>query len=449
MREIINTRILETSKGARLWLEGVKLRSLGFERDALYNTEITEDTITLTLSDNGKKKVSGRTKNGESLPIIDLCGKWLKDVFDFNELVTARIENGKITVKRHKEGMAKREREHRLVNSPVLKEGVLCYGIGVSAHALSMGMRDSGVKSEVSLVMEREAKYLQVAEKNNITMQENPIVIQGNIEDCDVDDLETLDFLSLSLPCTGHSPAGKTKNKIKKAEEHGRDSTAIFGAVKTIYKTNPSVIISENVVQAQDSATYILFKSELRRLGYKIFEVILDETYSDSLERRRRYWFVALSENIAEGFSFDNLMDFVPERKYNKIGELLEKGQHNFFSDEMFKKREKTNKANGRGFKCNFVNDETEMIGVIPRNYTKRQVSNPHYQAVEGEVRLFTPTEHARIKGIPEELVEGIADTTAHEGLGQSILYAHAFILAKAIGEHIKNLRKNSNKKVA
>lgn len=445
--EIINTRILETNKGARLWLEGVKLKSLGFDKGKLYSTKVTENSITLTLSNDGKKKVSGRTRNGESNPIIDLCGKWLSQVFDFDELVTARIENGKITIKRHKEGMAKKERELRAINEPILKEAALCYGIGVSAHAISNGLNSSNVQSEVSLIMERESKYLQVAKKNNVTMAKDPLVIHGDIEDVDESDLESCDIISLSLPCTGHSPAGKTSNKIKKAEDHKRDSTAIFGAIKVIYKTNPSVIISENVVQAQNSATYVLFKSELRRLGYKIFELILDESNSTALERRRRYWFVAMSENIAKGFSLEDINQHLPKRQFNNIGDILEDCDHNWFSDEYFKKREEVNKKKGRGFKCNFVNDQTEMIGVIPRNYTKRQISNPHFQAQNGALRLFTPKEHSRIKGIPEELIEGISATTAHEGLGQSILYSHAYIIAKAIGEHIAKIREKMTKK--
>jgi DNA (cytosine-5)-methyltransferase 1 len=449
MREIINTRVSLTAKGGRAWFEGVKLDSGGFKRDSKYSMKVTNDEISLILDRKGKRKVSGKRRNGESVAIIDLCGKWLLDIFEVDELITARVFDGKITIRRHAEGMAKRERDYRLLNNETLHEGALCYGIGVSAHAINKAMEDSNINSKVSLIMEREAKYLQAAKKNNVTLSEDSLVIQGNLEDCDTRDLSSLDILSLSLPCTGHSPAGKTSNKIKKAEDHSKDSTAIFGAIKVIYKTNPSIIISENVIQARTSATYVLFKSELRRLGYRVFEINLDETHSNSLEKRKRYWFVAISEKMANGFNFDNIKDFLPKREFNNIGELLDKNEDRFFSGEYFQKREVENLKKGRGFKRNFVSDECELVGVIPRNYSKRQISNPHYQdGISGDIRLFNPVEHARIKGIPADLVRGISDTVAHEGLGQSILYSHAYVIVRKICEHILKLREENNIKM-
>jgi len=64
----------------------------------------------------------------------------------------------------------------------------------------------------------------------------------------------------------------------------------------------------------------------------------------------------------------------------------------------------------------------------------------PHLQGKGKTVRLFTPIEHARLKGIPEHLVKGISPTTAHEGLGQSILYNHAYTIAKSLGISLAKL---------
>jgi len=46
----------------------------------------------------------------------------------------------------------------------------------------------------------------------------------------------------------------------------------------------------------------------------------------------------------------------------------------------------------------------------------------------------FINREHARIKGVPEHLVEGMSATRAHEGLGQGVCYAPFKALGKAIG---------------
>lgn len=53
-------------------------------------------------------------------------------------------------------------------------------------------------------------------------------------------------------------------------------------------------------------------------------------------------------------------------------------------------------------------------------------------------LRLLTPREHAQVKGIPECLIEGLPATTAHELLGQSIIYP-AFV---AVGELVASALK-------
>jgi len=51
-------------------------------------------------------------------------------------------------------------------------------------------------------------------------------------------------------------------------------------------------------------------------------------------------------------------------------------------------------------------------------------------------LRLFTPAEHARLKGIPERLIEGITSpTTAHAYLGQSVIWPAFRVLGEVIGK--------------
>ncbi|MFG1516126.1 DNA cytosine methyltransferase [Halobacteriovorax sp. ZH2_bin.1] len=445
LNEVINTRIMNTKRGLRIWIEGITLERSGFERGVHYSLDASKNKIILSLNDFGNRKVSGKKTKYYDYPVIDLCGLWLNDFFSPNDMVMAKISDGQITIETHKEEVCKKKREEALLKDEVLHEASLCFGIGVSAHAVNKALRDANIKSATSLVMERESKYLRVASQNNSVLSRDTLVYQGDIESCDPSVLENVKahILSISLPCTGHSSAGKAKNKIKNAEDHGSDATAIFGALKVIEAVNPSVIISENVVSAKNSATYSLFKAELKRKNYEIFEVILDEAQSDSLEKRRRYWFVAMSVNIAKGFSLENIYKFIPKKKNKTISDIIDyREDHNFFSPETFLKREEVNLKNGRNFRCNFVSDSDEYVGVIPRHYAKRQNSNPHYlDESTGLIRLFDENEHAKIKGIPVELVKNTPATTAHEGLGQSILYAHAYIITRAIAEHIKYIR--------
>ena len=54
-------------------------------------------------------------------------------------------------------------------------------------------------------------------------------------------------------------------------------------------------------------------------------------------------------------------------------------------------------------------------------------------------LRPFTVAEHARIKEVPEHLVDGLCKTAGHSLLGQAIAYAPVKALFKRIGESILN----------
>jgi len=55
----------------------------------------------------------------------------------------------------------------------------------------------------------------------------------------------------------------------------------------------------------------------------------------------------------------------------------------------------------------------------------------------DGKERLLTPVEHCRVKGIPENLVKGVFKTTAHEVIGQSILFNHCVGILMMVAEGI------------
>jgi DNA (cytosine-5)-methyltransferase 1 len=69
----------------------------------------------------------------------------------------------------------------------------------------------------------------------------------------------------------------------------------------------------------------------------------------------------------------------------------------------------------------------------------KRRSTDPFLQHPENPdlLRLFTPAEHARIKGILESLVAGLSGTTAHQLLGQSILPVPFEFVGEKVGYSI------------
>ncbi len=55
--------------------------------------------------------------------------------------------------------------------------------------------------------------------------------------------------------------------------------------------------------------------------------------------------------------------------------------------------------------------------------------------------RLLTPVEHARVKSIPETLVNGLSATVAHQILGQSVLHSAFVSVGRLLGVHLQKLK--------
>ncbi len=439
---IFLTKTALNDKGGRIWIEGEPLRGAGFRPNMRFRINYLDGKIELKTSKKGERSVSKRTRSNMVYPIIDINNQKVLEVFDYDTPLKCCVEKGKITISIHKIRELQAEREQRVLDKlwsgKAIKEATLFAGGGISAHGIAKGIKRAGVKSKIDAIAELEDSYLQLAMRN----LKPRVSYRGKIEEIESEDIVKTELLSFSMPCTGHSNHGKAKKKIKIAEQHDQASTALFGVINYIIHSNPAVMISENVIQAQNSATYILLKSELERIGYSVFEYTLDHEQAGSIEKRKRYWFVAVSKGLEKLSPFKGLEIPKYEKQYMSIKNLLnERREEKWMPETYFNTRLEKNQASGRNFSPSFVDGDSENTNVIPRNYTKRQISNPHLiDKKSGRIRLFNPIEHARIKGIPPKLIEGASDTKAHEILGQSVLYNHAVGVGELVGNYLKTL---------
>ena len=220
----------------------------------------------------------------------------------------------------------------------------------------------------------------------------------------------------------GHSNQGKTANKIKNAEQHTTDATAVFGFMRLVQShVNPAIILSENVPQAQNSATYQLIKAMLDVLGYNIFEVTLDNEQSGCFQKRSRYWFVAVSKGLSS-IDIENVPQFA--RQYAQLGDLMDavpEDSSMWAANQYLKDKAIADKAAGKGFKRSLVDASSTSITTINRTYHKKQSTPSMVTRQDGMERLLTPNEIARSMACPTELVDGLTQTLAIEGLGQGV----------------------------
>lgn len=87
---------------------------------------------------------------------------------------------------------------------------------------------------------------------------------------------------------------------------------------------------------------------------------------------------------------------------------------------------------------------EETVCGTIGRHYNKRRSTEPFLQR-HGTCgtpkarwqRLFSPREHARVKSVPESLIDGVNKTRAHEILGQSVDWRQAYVAMGAVLAHV------------
>lgn len=441
-------KIKERAGNRRLYIEGFRLLDAGFEKGA--NLDINTDEVgcvVISLSEHKtKNRVSGRTNkaSGKIKPVIDINQKEFNDVLGIEEGLSAEIYEGRIVFRIHHEALAKLEREQRCrdeVVQGVITEASLCTGIGVSTAAIHQGLQESGLEPKLAFVCDVEQSYLDIFHQNNPAHKTSAQYHIGTMEELNVSMLPKATFLSFSLPCTGQSPAGKTGGGIKAAEEHKTAATSLFGLMRVIKQTNPAVMLSENVVQAQDSLTYTLLRAELRRTGYHLLEVVMDNSHGGCLEQRKRYWMIAISSGLAKGLTLENIQK--PVAIHQTVKDILANGSElkgvTWWENSHFDRELADKKSKGLGFKVNYIPDDATSVNVVRRQYCKHQISSP-FPTNGTQHRLFTPEEVARLQRVPESLVKDSVRGKAIEGLGQGVSYYHPLILTSLIGNHLKSI---------
>jgi len=428
----------------RVWLQGLKLEEAGFTKGVPYRVDYDIDSgfIELSLDEHGNRSVSGRSKDSKVTPIVEICNSTLIEVTHDAEKVRVDFSVGYIRISIHHHISKQAEREQRLLDNlkkGVIKEGSVCTGGGVASLAVKQGFKENGIKSSLEWVVDRERKYLQVACDNNPVITEDTVLFEASLEELEPELLSPVDFLQFSLSCCPHGKQGKAKNKNKIAESHKTDATGVLGFMRTVEAVNPSVLLSENVIPAKNSATYELIKGMLRLLGYVIHEIDLNGEQAGTIENRNRYWFIAVSSGLPH-LDLKQLPFY--KRVYEKLGDVLEpvaEDDDSWSDNTYLKTKALKDKLAGKNFKRELVNEDTTSVKCIGRGYARKRSTECYLVREDGKERLLTPVEHARVKGVPEYLISGVPKTTAHEVLGQSILFSNCKGLSSLVALSVFN----------
>jgi len=459
MATIINTKIGENRGRARIWLEGFKLQREGFEPGMRYDLELQDSKVVLRARDQGHFTISRRERNGRVTPIIDICSNELRRLFAGVQLLRVAIREGLIVIVAHHSQKQAQERVQRLATK--LREGKpldvcsLFHGGGILDKALHAGLQAAGVQSRVLLAVEMEQSYLDASLANNPELwSASSVVCDSPIQAVDPrrEGVSSVDVLVGGIPCTGASRPGKAKNKNEFTESHEDAGAMFFYFLQFVRDLNPAVVLIENVTEYANSASMAVIRSVLGSLGYRVQERVMGGPEFGALEWRRRLCVVATSEGLEDAFDLQSVQGVPnPSQRVRDVLEDIALDSDRWKPFDYLAEKEQRDRASGNNFARKLLSGDETFCGTIGRGYSKCRSTEPflvHPQRPE-LLRIFTPREHARVKGVPEEVVDGLPESIAHQVLGQSVIFPVFKAVGLALGQSLTRWVKALHKQLS
>lgn len=432
----------------RVWLEMASMSLAGFTPGKTYSREVdaASKRITLTVKPNAAYLVSKKEKGGKTLPVIDISSSELLSSFEGMEAVRVVIEEGKIHIlplasEVNRVSRLEKLRDH-LEKGEITTAGV-SFGGGVLDHAAHSGLAEAGISTKLAMANEIDEDLLNHASDKNDVWQDQTIALacpmQEMVQDAALmSRLKPVDVLAMGIPCSGASKAGKSKRGIAMMEDHPEVGHLAAAALMVINRIQPGVIVIENVESYSTTASAQILRQQLRDSGYDIQEKVLSAKEFGCIENRVRWFMVAATRGLS--IDLEKLEPtLVPVRKLGEFLEPMALDAEDWRTFDYLKTKEVRDAAKGNGFAMQIVTPESTSCPVIRKGYHKGGSTDPLVQHPENAdlLRLMTVKEHARIKGVPEHLVDDMSKTDGHILLGQGIAYEPVKALFKRIGESL------------
>ena len=446
---IATTKLASDKRGnPRIWIEGRKLEAAGFIPSVRYRMTVDSEArrIELRVDDKGDRVVSRRERRGQALPIIDIANAKALSTIPADSVLRIDFSAQTIVIEMSATERRRLEREERTItrlrNGDPLATGSVSTGIGALSYAIHQGLAGAGIPSRLAFSVEIDHEYQDICAQRNPIWNEGTQAICMPMQEFAFDrnatgQIEQVDVLEAGIPCTAHSLAGRAKKHLEIPEHDPVAGHLVVGFLAIVAACNPSVVIVENVPQYAESASFAILRNQLTEWGYDVDHVILKGEEFACLEHRHRMALIATTKGMHGNVEItaDGGSDL-------KLADILEDVPDDspLWSEMTYlKEKEERDMAEGKGFRMQILTPDARKVGTIGRGYAKVRSTEPKLQHPTRPemLRQFTPVEHARIKGIPEVLVEGLSVTQAHEMLGQSIVTAPFRALGEGLGREL------------
>lgn len=440
------------NKGApRVWIQGSIPRKAGFFPGTRFRLEVMRDRdcITMYVDENGSRKVSAKKTKETEVPVIDLNSFEALGLFEGLDQIRVIADTNKIHILPLASESRLRSRLARLRSKleagEPLSVGSLSHGGGILSLAIHQGLTSSGVQSKLAFANDIREELLEQADSVNPAWNQDTIALSMPMQELAYDQwgmsrLGEIDILEAGLPCEASSRAGRAKNKNVCVESHEKVGHLVSAFLAIIAKTNPSVVILENVVPYQQTASSWIIRHQLRDMGYCVHETVFKGENWGTLEHRERMCFVAVTRGME--FEFDHVVPI--DHPISNLGAVLDDvsaDSESYRAVAYLKEKESRDKADGKGFSVPYLTPDATSVPTLRKGYHKGGSCDARllHPTDPSRSRLLTANEHARCKGIPEVVVSGLSQTIAHELLGQSVLFPPFKALGAYIGDMLKS----------
>lgn len=441
-------RKLGIHRGApRVWLEGILPARAGFTPGARYSVSVPDgdNRVVLKIEANGIRMVSSKTKGDRELPVIDINSRELLSRFDGMNAVRVVLRENEIHILPDAVEVKIADRTKRLeeaVAAGAISVASISHGIGVLSHAMHQGLQDAGLATKLVWACDIREDVLEHAAKVNDAWDTDTAALAVPVQQLAFADEYTLGrlakpvILEAGLPCTAASIAGRSKKGLSKAEDDEVAGHLVAAFIAIIARVNPSVVLLENVRPWFATASASILRTSLKEFGYEVQERSIDGA-EYAIEARPRQVLLA----VTRGVEIDLAQMVAPTRVVKTVGEILEPvpdDDASWSAMSYLREKEVFDKMNGKGFAMQVISPDDTRVGTCGTGYAKNRSTEPKLKHPSNPdlLRLFTPVEHARLKGIPENLIAGIESKTfAHQVLGQSVIWPAFRALGRQIGD--------------
>lgn len=448
MKHYLVASIGEHRGSPRLWLQGANLAHAGFKPGMRFDVVMEVGKLRMVLSESGERIVSRKCRGETEHPVIDINSREVLDAFLGHASVRVVILVTGIHVLPLASEKRRQDRLHRawetLQEGEPLAMGSLSHGGGILSHAIHAGLYREGLDSRLQFANEIRGELLDHAREANDAWEPETVALAAPLQELAFDrwamsQLPGVDILEAGLPCSGASVSGRAKRKLAMAEEHPEVGHLVAPFLVFVAQVNPLVIVLENVIQYQSSASAAIMRTMLRDMGYDVHELVLKGREFGAIEDRDRFCLVA----ITRGIELDVSALEVPMIEPKLLGSVLERVPHDdprWSAMAGLKAKQERDMEAGKGFKMQVFDASSHRIGTITKGYAKVRSTDPKIRHPDNPdlLRQITPIEHARVKQIPERLIAGLSDTVAHEVLGQSVVYEPFVALGGLIAKSLK-----------